>query len=228
LRFKTSLSVTGFWQEGNVQTLILRGRSDISIRPSDDWVYKTTNSYVYQAFSRDKADEDFLSLNFLYYKPERRLYPLALGFLSTNFRREIRHRYLIGTGLTYQIIQHKDHWLKCSITAEYEETSFRRSTFNLTAFNGNDEISTMRGTLWINGQYQLLDKKVILRHESYFQPSLAQSENYRWEADVSLDFPLSKVISFRVNYRHTYENLVIAGQDVEDQFVTFGLTAKNF
>ena len=33
LKVKASLSFTGLWQSGNVETLILRGRTDFSIRP---------------------------------------------------------------------------------------------------------------------------------------------------------------------------------------------------
>ena len=67
LRIKAGLSLTGFWQRGNVQTSIFRGRTDLSVRPWKKWVFKNSNSYVYQAFGKVKADEDVLSLNFLYF-----------------------------------------------------------------------------------------------------------------------------------------------------------------
>ena len=63
LKVKASLSLTGFWQSGNVETLILRGRTDFSVKPWEKWVYKNTNSYVYQAFDKDKAD--LYSVSFL-------------------------------------------------------------------------------------------------------------------------------------------------------------------
>ena len=112
LRFKADLSVTGFWQGGNVETWIFRAQSGISFKPWTKGVFKTQNSYVYQAFGRDKADEDFLSLNFLYFNPERKIYPLLLSFVSTNFRREIDLRYLLGAGVTFQILNKKKNWLK--------------------------------------------------------------------------------------------------------------------
>ena len=95
LNFKANLSITGFWQGGNVETIIFRTKTGLSFRPWKKWVYKNTNSYVYQEFGREKADEDILSLNFLYFNPERKVYPLLLGFVSTNFRREIDLRYLL-------------------------------------------------------------------------------------------------------------------------------------
>lgn len=228
LTLKASLAVTGFWQGGNVQTFIFRARSDVSYKPWKQWVAKTQNSYVYQAFGGEKADEDILSLNFLYFNPQQRIYPQLLGFVSTNFRREINLRSLFGVGFTYQILKKEDHWLKVSLSSEYEQTDFARDTFNLASYNGTRSINTLRGTVWISGKYQLLKDKVILRHESYVQPSLQQSDNFRWQADLGLEFPVWKFLSFKVNYIHFFENIVIANQSQEDRFLTFGLTIKSF
>lgn len=228
LKVKGSISVNGFWQSGNVETLILKGRTDFSIKPWKKWVFKNSNSYIYQEFGKEKADADFLSLNFLYFNPERRFYPQVLGFVSTNFRREIDLRYLLGAGATYQIIKTNTHWLKASLTFEYEDTDFKRSVFNSSEYNGQRSINTFRSTLWINGKYELFKKKVILKHESYFQPSLQQSNNYRWQADLTAAFPLWEFLSFNINYRHTFESIVIENQQEEDTFLTFGLTLKSF
>lgn len=228
LKVKASLSFTGFWQDGNVETLILRGRTNFSIKPWEKWVFKNSNSYVYQEFGKVKADADFLSLNFLYFNPEKRFYPQVLGFVSTNFRREINLRYIVGAGATYQIINKKENWLKASLTFEYEETEFVRSTFNNVDFNGNNSIDTFRGTIWLNGKYELFKKKMVLKHETYFQPSLGQSENYRWQADVGLELPVWKFLNFTINYRHTFESIVIENQEREDKFLTFGFTLKSF
>lgn len=101
LKLKASLSLTGFYQGGNVETFIFRAKTDVSFIPWKNWVFKNQNSYVYQAFGKDKADEDILSLNFLYLNPDRKIYPFVLGFVSTNFRREIDLRYLVGAGVTF-------------------------------------------------------------------------------------------------------------------------------
>lgn len=228
LNVKANLSVSGFWQSGNVETLIFRAKSTVTAKPWKKWVAKTQNSYVYQAFGRVKADEDILSLNFLYFNPERKLYPLALAFVSTNFRREIKWRSLVGLGLTYQILDKDDNWLKCSLSSEYERTRFSRAMFNRSEYNGDRSINTFRSTIWVNGKYNLFKKKVILIHESYFQPSLTQSNNFRWQADIGVEFPIVKWLNFKVNYLHAFESIVIEGQAQEDQFLTFGFTLKSY
>ena len=228
LKLRASLAVTGLWQGGNVETIIFRASSDIRYRPWRKWVFNTKNSYVYQEFGRQKADEDILSLNFLYFNPDRKLYPFILGFASTNFRREIDLRYLLGAGFTYQILNKKDNWLKFSLSSEYEQTDFKQTSFNRTDYDGNRTISTFRATLWVNGRYKIFKEKAILTHESFIQPSLEASDNFRWRADLGLEFPVWKYLNFKINYLHTYESLVILGQAEEDTFLTFGFTVKNF
>lgn len=228
LNFKANLSLTGFWQSGNVETLIFRAKSEVSFKPWKKWVFKTRNSYVYQAFDKDKADEDILSLNFLYLNPDRKIYPLVLGFVSTNFRREIDLRYLFGGGVTFQVLNKKKNWLKFSLTGEYEHTNFNQTNFNRSEYNGNEIIDTFRATLWVNGKYHVFKNKVILSHESYFQPSLEDGKNYRWQADLGIELPIWRFLNFKVNYLHTFESLVIEDQDQQDTFLTFGLTLKSY
>ncbi len=228
LNFQANLSLSGVWQGGNVQTLIFRAKSDITYTPWKKWVYKTKNSYVYQAFGKQKADEDILSLNFLYFNPKRVVYPLLLGFVGTNFRRQIDLRYLVGVGATFQVLQKKDNWLKLSISSEYEETDFKTATFNRADYNVSPTIKTLRSTLWINGKHPLLKDKVVLTHESFFQPSVSQGDNFRWRLEAGLNLPLWKFLDFNINYLHTYESIVIENQKLEDQFLTFGFTIKNY
>ena len=228
LKFKANLSLTGIWQGGNVQTLIFRAKSDMSLTVVNNWVFKTTNSYIYQEFGKEKADEDILSLNFLYFNPKKKFYPLVLGFFSTNFRREIDSRYLVGGGVTYQVINKKDHWLKVALSSEFEHTVFRRAVFNKSEFNGDDTIDTFRFTVWVNGKYHLFKKKVIINHQSFFQPSLGQSKNFRYQADLGLELPVWKFLNFKINYLHTFESIVIEGQEQEDRILTFGFTLKSY
>ena len=151
-----------------------------------------------------------------------------MAFVSTNYRREIDIRSLYGAGMTYQIINKKEQWLKLSISSEYEQTSFSKTVFNRSEYNGNESINTFRSTLWVNGRYQLFKKKVILNHESYFQPSLEHQNNFRWQADIGLELPVWKFMNFKINYLHTFESIVIENQKQEDTYLTFGVTLKNY
>jgi len=228
LKVKGSLSVTGFYQGGNVDTFIFRAKTDFGFTPWKKWAYKNQNSYIYQEFGKEKADEDILSLNFLYLNPERKIYPFVLGFVSTNFRREIDLRYLFGAGATFQLISKENHWLKVSLSSEYENTHFNLTNFNYTKYNGQETLETWRGTIWVNGRYNVFKKKLVFTHEIYYQPSLEDGNNYRWQADIGLELPVWKFLSFKVNFRRTFENIVIVNQDREDRFLTLGFTLKSY
>ncbi|MBT8394663.1 MAG: DUF481 domain-containing protein [Flavobacteriaceae bacterium] len=228
LNFKASLALTGFWQGGNVETLIFRAKSDLSFKPWKKGVFETKNSYVYQEFGKKKADEDILSLNFLHYNPDANISPLILAFVSTNFRREIDLRYLFGAGATFRVLKEKKNSLKFSLTCEYEQTDFNKSIFNREEYNGVPSINTFRATLWVNGKYHLLKDKVILSHESYIQPSLEKGNNYRWRLDVGLEMPVWKFLNFKINYLDTFESIVIKDQRQEDSVLTFGFTLKSY
>ena len=74
----------------------------------------------------------------------------------------------------------------------------------------------------------MFKKKLILSHESYFQPSLEKGNNYRWQADLGVELPVWKFLNFKINYLHTFENIVIQDQKQTDRFLTFGLTLKSY
>jgi len=200
----------------------------VRYRPWEQWDFTTRNSYVYQEFGQQKADEDILSLNFLSFKPKAKVSPLALAFVSTNFRRQIDLRALLGAGITVKIFEKEKDWLKFSVTSEYERTNFATSDFNRSEYDGSTSINTFRGTVWVNGKYHLFDKKLILPHESYYQPSLQRGNNYRWQADIGLELPVWKFLNFKTNYLHTFESIVAEGQHEEDRFLTFGFTLKSY
>lgn len=228
IKTEAGLSLTGIYQGGNVQTVIFRAKSELSFTTFNNWVLKTVNSYVYQEFGGVKADEDFLSLNFLYFQPKKKIYPQLIGIATTNFRREIQLRYLLGTGVTFQLLEKNDAWLKMSISSEYEETEFISSLFNQEAYNGSNEINTFRATIWVNGKYKFYDKRITFRHESYIQPSLSQLNNYRWQTDLGLEISLTKRFNFKVNYLSTFESIVIEGQEQNDRLLTFGFSVKSY
>ncbi|MCZ4409036.1 DUF481 domain-containing protein [Cryomorphaceae bacterium 1068] len=228
LKLKASLSLTGIFQSGNVETIIFRAKSDIAYKPWNKWLFNNRNSYLYQEFDRDKADLDIVSLNFLYFTPDATWSPLLIGIISSNFRRKIDLRTILGAGVTYELLRDKEDMLKFSVSSEYESTNFSRSRFNLEEYNGSESINTLRGTFWINGKHYLFEKKLIAGYEAYFQQSLEESNNFRWQADLSLEMPISKFINFKVNYLHTYESIVVADQKQQDRFLTFGFTFKNY
>lgn len=228
LNVKASLGITGIYQSGNVKTFIFNAKGEVKLWLWEKVHFSTTNSYVYQEFGGVKADEDVLSLNFVNFNEKAKFHPFVLGFFSTNYRRRIDYRYLVGGGITYNLLQKKKQTLKFSISGEYEHTDFNQFNFNNVNYQGAEVINTFRSTLWIKGKYTMFKNKMILSHESYLQPSLEDSDNYRWQANLALELPVWKFLNFKINYLYTFESIVISNQLQEDKFLTMGFTLKNF
>ena len=109
-----------------------------------------------------------------------------------------------------------------------DKTAWKTTDFKIDDYDGFTAINTWRSTLWFQGEHQLFSNKMILKHEFYFQPSLQDSDNFRWRGDISLEFPVWDFLNFKINYYRTYESVVVEPQLQEDEFLTFGFTIKNY
>ncbi len=226
LHYQVRMGVTGNIQRGNVKVTTIRCRLDVTYAPNADWAFKTQNNTLYQAFAA-KADNDLFSRNYLYVKPGKKLYPYAIAYASTNYRRKIDSRFFAGAGLTWQMINTADHVLKLSANTVYEKTTFRGSSFNLPEFNGMDEASVWRATVYLSGLHNLLGKRIRLYYDAFWQPAFSSGKDYRVEYDIGLDFPVWKGLAFNCLYSYKHENLVVTKIKQDDTILTFGL-AYNF
>jgi hypothetical protein len=227
VKFQLRTSVTGNYQQGNVEVLTLRSKLDFTFSPVRDFVFKSQNSSLYQAFYSTKADNDIFSRNYLYYKPQKKVYPFAITYISTNYRRKIDNRYFAGAGVTWQLINKANHVIKLSASVIYERSAFYTTVFNYTEYNGNKNIKLWRGTFYIGGWSYTAAKHIRLYYDAFYQPALNNKHNYRLQADIGLDFPVWKGLSFTALYTLTHENVVVKNIKQDDRILTFGL-AYNF
>jgi len=223
VEFQLRGSVTGNYQQGNVEVLNIKSKLDFTFSPQKNWVIKSQNSSLYQAFYSTEADNDIFSRNYIYYKPQNKVYPFAIAYISTNYRRKINFRYFAGAGTTYQLINTKNIVLKLSASAVYEATKFADSVYNYAEYNGNENINLWRGTLYIGGWSYLLQNHLRLYYDAYWQPAFNNSNNYRTQVDIGADFPVWKGLSFNVLFAYTHENVVIANIQQDDKILSFGL-----
>jgi hypothetical protein len=226
-KYQIRASLTGNYQKGNVDLLVLRSRFDFLFSPNRNWVFKSQNNSLYQAFYDKKADNDVFSRNYLYFKPQNTFYPYIISFVSGNFRRKIDLRYFIGLGETWQVVNNKNHILKLSASAVYEGTNFSEKSYNFLEYNGNDNIKLWRATLYMAGWHYLFQKKVRFYYDAYWQPAFANKNNYRTQYDIGVDFPIWHGLSFNALYTYTHENVVIQKVKTDDKILSFGL-AYNF
>ncbi len=216
-------SVAGNYQQGNVELLTLRSRVDFSVAPVKNLVFKSQNSSLYQSFYGKQADNDIFSRNYLYYAPQHSVYPFGIVYLSTNYRRKIDARCFAGAGITWQAVHTPSVVVKFSGSAVYERTNFNATTYNYPVYNGSDNIAVWRGTLYTGGWVYLLDKHLRLYYDAYWQPAFSNSDNFRRQFDLGIDFPVWKGLFITALYTYTHENVVAENIQQLDRILTFGL-----
>lgn len=221
--FQLQLRSGGSYQTGNVELLRVTNQLDVSTRISSDLVFKTQNNYFYQRFFGNKADEDLASSNYLYLQPENILYPYAISFISTNFRRDLDLRTFTGLGLTYQLLQKTAQTVKLSANVLYEQSTYRSQVFNYQEFNGSEHIKAFWSTLYLRGFHPLKEAALKLTYELYWQQSLADRVNYRYHLLAGLDLSVRKGFSIQSRIVYAYENLVTTRVKQKDLLWTWGL-----
>lgn len=222
LRFRGSM--TGNYQQGNVEVLTLRSKADLVLATGKALVYKTQNNSLYQAFYSVKADNDLYSRNYLYYKPTHTIYPFAILYASANYRRKILSRVFAGAGATAQVLRTKNTVIKTALSMVYERSRFRDSTYNYVSYNGDRQIRCWRATLYSGGWFYLSAKKIRLFYDAFYQPAIGLQNNYRSQADIGLDLPVWKGLSFTTLFTFTHENVVIQKIKKQDKILSFGVS----
>lgn len=223
-RLQVRMSLTGNEQTGNVRVRTLRNRLDISLSPTRNWVFKSQNASLYQSFFGVKVDNDLFSRNYMYLRPQQQAYPFAIGYVSTNYRRKVDVRYVVGAGGTVQLWNHRPNVLKLSLGVVYENSQFAGSTYNSELYNGSRSISLWRATTWLGGWHTLAGNRLRLYYDAYWQPAFSDARNYRWQVDVGVDLTLWHGLSLTALYTLTHENVVIATVQTNDRLLTVGLT----
>lgn len=223
-RLQLRAGLSGAWQKGNVDLLVLRSKLDVvAADSSGQWVYKSQNSHLYQAFGGRRADNDLSSRHYLYHHPRRQVYPFAMLYLQTNYRRKLDYRVFGGAGLTVQLLRTAGSNLKLSGSVVYEGTRFDAKSYNKLAYNGSPTIALWRSTFYLAGWHPLAQKKARLFYTAYLQPGLDGNRNLRSSLELGLDLPVWKGLGMQLAYLYVREGVMPDEVRTTDQLLTFGL-----
>jgi Protein of unknown function, DUF481 len=223
LKFQMRASVSGSWQKGNVELLIVRSKFDFVANGNKDIVFKSQNNSLYQQFGNFKADNDINSRNYLYFKPKQKIYPFAMFFVQTNFRRKIDYRFFGGIGVTYQAIRTTNSTIKFSASVVNEKTQFLTNRFNQVYYNSNNEITLWRGTAYVSGIHKIAENKFRILYNAYWQPAFSVVPNNRVQVDAGIEMTIWKGLSLNAQYIFNYEQVVVEKINQIDRILTFGL-----
>lgn len=223
-QFQMRAGLTGAAQKGNVDLLVLRGNVELVANKNNLYVFKTQGNSLYQSFGGFKADNDMNSRSYFYVNPFRKLYPFAMVYAQTNYRRQINFRWFGGAGITWQFVQTPNTVLKLSASLVHENTSFSNTQFNEPTYNGTETIKLWRATMYLTGWHNLADHHLKLFYRAYMQPGFDRVANNRAQVDIGFDFPVWKGLSAFTQYSYIYEQIVAVSVQQYDRILTFGIS----
>jgi hypothetical protein len=221
-RFQLKAGLNGLRQTGNVELGIVRSRLECVIRLGSSFTYKTQNNSLYQEFASRRADNDLNSRNYLYFKPNLKIYPFGMAYWQRNYRLKIDSRFFTGAGATLQLLRQEHQSLKFSLSLVYEETLYASNFFNSPIYN-TSSIRIWRPTLYTAGTHGWSDGKIRLHYTVYWQPGLDFASNQRMQGEVGLDFIIWKSLSVSFQYWRIFEEIVPKEVKQSDGIFTVGM-----
>lgn len=228
LQTQLRIDLNGQYQTGNVSLVLLRTRAELSTRLGRALVFKTQNNYLYQEFSGRRADEDLNSRNYLYFRPQRRMYPFAMAYLQTNYRRKLDLRFFSGVGVSWKVIEKPLGFVKLSASLVYEHNRFSGIDFNQDQYDSRNELGFWRPTVYVQGGLRLNQGQTRMSGHAYLQSGVQSTQNQRLQVELVAEQQLWRHLSMSIHYSYWYEQLAVVGIMPTDKLLSLGLRWQLF
>ena len=100
-------------------------------------------------------------------------------------------------------------------------------SFKYPTFESNEKLSSNRISLRIKGRQSIIEKKLILSTEMFYQPSLSDFTNdFRWRSNTRFEIPVSQSIAITSSVTYSYESITRLGRLPGDTALTFGFMVQ--
>jgi len=186
--------------------------------------YNKFNSKTYLQYSFNKTFENIIQNDFFGYDiitigKNNLLHPKIAGMYEKSRIRSIENYYVAGGGVGLNILKKAKHKLVLMNTLSYEVKEFYIN--KLLNYDG------VRYSVILNGEYTLLENKMLIKHNFFMNPFLINStSNYRYRFLIDLIMPISKNLSTKVSFNYSNESIVDTGYEPINTTTTFGLLLK--
>lgn len=224
------LSATSLLSGGNLARIVVQGRLAASAAVGE-WQGVTENAYRYGRNGSRVVEDDVLSRNYLRFRPGGAWYGYLLAVVEVNHRRSIERRSQLGAGAAWNLATGDDgDFLRAGLAVVHEATRFQVASFNLPAYDGNATVEEPRALLRFGGRHAVLERRLVLGHDSWYMAGLRRGDAPRAHSLLSLQVPVAEGVSVRGEYDYTYERLTISGVNPlgnpasrDDWVLSFGL-----
>lgn len=221
MRLQYNLSTTGTLSKGNVERFLVITKGELKHR-SAQFGMITSNTYRAGTIRGAKTEDDIISKNYFYLRPDQQIYPYQLTWLERNWRRRIDFRYQLGLGVSFVPVKQEGQLFKISLTAIHERTYFRDSNFRHAPEAESSRIDSWRGRVRVFGRHDLFDEKVQWHYEFWAQQSPFKRYDRRYYFESSLEIPLVKNFALELALNYLWENIALEEVKQHDLFLTFG------
>jgi len=219
-RLASDLNITA----GNLNSInsINNGQIDLEQRVVG---IRAMAGYRYGILEGDKNAEEFTSALAFNLFPKNRVYGFVNGGVESSFLRAFDFRGFTGAGASFRVLRSENQKFEPFVNLLYEYTDFNSPI--LVQGDSTEIVQMVRAVLGWTGTHKLFKQKLIITHNSRFQQSLQDPDNFRFEGGVHFLMPVFKILSFRTGMNYTYENVVITGRQKTDFIWTFGVLLTN-
>ncbi len=224
-RISYALGSSLYLSRGNVDRFLWR--NEVSVKHIRKEIgLSTENTYIYGTFGGRQTENDISSRNFLYLTPKNSMYPYMMLWIESHFRKQIDLRYQIGPGISWNVWEKPEHLIKLSLTGTYEVSDFDGSDFQIIGNQNSSVISTWRLTGRIYASHHLLQRKLNMMWEIWYQPSIESIDNYRYNIHTLWQVPISKSLYFFLRLDYSYEHVALVRISQDDLIWTVGFNFK--
>lgn len=164
------------------------------------------NTYLFYSdvrLSRTDGVNDLNSGNFglIYnYKAEDRVISAeALMQYQYDGNKKLKHRYIVGGGPRWKMVDKKD--LKLSVVAY---TIYFNEVYEASV---NSKKSMAKFSTMLSF-YTKLSENSSIKHNTYYEPDYANPDDYRIESQTTFQIKFNKKFSYRLHFRANYISIV--------------------
>ncbi|MEL6557075.1 MAG: DUF481 domain-containing protein [Bacteroidota bacterium] len=226
LQFKGNFNLSGNLTSGREFQRTLQVEFNPSLEKGT-WNLENKFRFLYSDVDGDVLNRNWDALIFYkrYFNGQKRWYPFLVTDLQTNFGYELEFRLGYGGGLTYKpTLKNKSNELLLSVGSIYYRNRYTESVFTNSNRIGNQR-DMLRLVVHYDQSNQLIKDKLTFKSNGWFLQSTEESADFIFRLSFSLEFNLTKVLSFTANYRIIHENVTLESLDNQQQFTSIGIKA---
>lgn len=212
---------------GNVERLIVTPEANMAhVSNNQSWGFSARQRYTYGTFGSFRSENDFLSRNFIYLHPSKRIYPYFMAWFHTHERQRLAFRYQAGPGITFVPFRKRQQLVKLSATLTHEYNRYRQGNLEYIDDAAATSYSTFRATGRLFGSHSFAQGNASVYYELLYQQSLNNGSNWRIFSESGLNVRIVRGFSMRTYVNYEYHRVHVRTQRPNDLVLNVGVNYR--